>query len=186
MKDDGAEAIVYYMHWGTEYLLDSSPQQKEIAQKLCDLGVDVIVGGHPHVVEPIEVLSSNALDKKMVCLYSMGNAISNQRKELLMDDITTGHTEDGLLFTIGFSKYSNGDVVLSKVDALPTWVNMKVNSVGKREYEIIPLDKSLDWASSFNMDSNTLSKANDSYSRTMDLIGKGLKDSQSILGQKTK
>lgn len=186
MKDDGAEAIVYYMHWGTEYLLDSSPQQKEIAQKLCDLGVDVIVGGHPHVVEPIEVLSSNALDKKMVCLYSMGNAISNQRKELLMEDITTGHTEDGLLFTIGFSKYSNGDVVLSKVDALPTWVNMKVNSVGKREYEIIPLDKSLDWASSFNMDSNTLSKANDSYNRTMDLIGEGLKDSQSVLGQKTK
>lgn len=186
MKDDGAEAIVYYMHWGTEYLLDSSPQQKEIAQKLCDLGVDVIVGGHPHVVEPIEVLSSNALDKKMVCLYSMGNAISNQRKELLMEDITTGHTEDGLLFTIGFSKYSNGDVVLSKVDALPTWVNMKVNSVGRREYEIIPLDKSLDWASSFNMDSNTLSKANDSYNRTMDLIGEGLKDSQSVLGQKTK
>ena len=186
MKDDGAEAIVYYMHWGTEYLLDSSPQQKEIAQKLCDLGVDVIVGGHPHVVEPIEVLSSNALDKKMVCLYSMGNAISNQRKEFLMEDITTGHTEDGLLFTIGFSKYSNGDVVLSKVDALPTWVNMKVNSVGRREYEIIPLDKSLDWASSFNMDSNTLSKANDSYNRTMDLIGEGLKDSQSVLGQKTK
>ena len=47
MKADGAEAAVMYIHWGEEYHLEPMTYQKEIAQKLCDIGFDAIVGGHP-------------------------------------------------------------------------------------------------------------------------------------------
>ena len=50
MRRDGALATVVYIHWGNEYRTTPNKQQRAIAQKLCDLGVDVIIGGHPHVV----------------------------------------------------------------------------------------------------------------------------------------
>ncbi|MBO4733113.1 MAG: CapA family protein, partial [Clostridia bacterium] len=52
MKSDGADAVVFYMHWGEEYQRSPNTWQKSIAQKLCNMGVDVIVGGHPHVLQP--------------------------------------------------------------------------------------------------------------------------------------
>ena len=94
--------MVVYIHWGDEYRLAANKKQIEIAQQLCNLGVDVIVGGHSHVVEPIDLLTSETdPDHKTVCLYSMGNAVSNQRKERA--SIKTGHTEDGVLFSITFA-----------------------------------------------------------------------------------
>ena len=122
MKAEGAEAIVVYLHWGQEYLLEANASQKEIAQRLCDMGVDVIIGGHPHVVEPVELMESS-LDPnhRTVCLYSMGNAVSNQRLGEI-SRIPTAHTEDGVLFSITFSKYSDGTVYLEDVNLMPTWV----------------------------------------------------------------
>jgi len=78
MKAEGAEATMIFMHWGVEYQLTENTQQAKIAQNLCDLGIDVIVGGHPHVVQPVDLLTSTLdPEHKTVCLYSMGNAVSN-------------------------------------------------------------------------------------------------------------
>lgn len=82
MRADGAEAIVFYMHWGIEYNVTPSTSQKQMAQKLCDLGVDVIIGGHPHKVQPVELLTSDN-GNQTVCLYSMGNMVSNQTIEAM-------------------------------------------------------------------------------------------------------
>ena len=72
MKASGVDKIVLYTHWGDEYKLVNNATQKQIAQKLCDLGVDVIVGGHPHVVQPVELLTSTTdPEHATVCLYSM-------------------------------------------------------------------------------------------------------------------
>ena len=92
MRQQGAEAIVLYIHWGQEYKLQPNASQQAMAQRICDLGVDVIIGGHPHVVEPIELLESTVdPNHRTVCLYSMGNAVSNQRLGLLKS-ISTAHT----------------------------------------------------------------------------------------------
>lgn len=174
MKKDGAEAIVTYLHWGTEYMLEADRQQVMISQKVCDMGVDVIVGGHPHVVEPLEILHSDITGKDTVCLYSMGNSLSNQRVAY-MDDIKTGHTEDGVLFKFTFSKLGSGKVILSDIDLIPTWVHMYYNQ-GKKSYQVIPLDKSLDFNLNFNLSASStgVSDAERSYQRTMNLVGKGL------------
>lgn len=168
MKNDGAEAIIVYPHWGTEYLLEANEYQKEMAQKMSDLGVDVIIGGHPHVVEPIEVIESEISGKRTICLYSMGNFISNQRRHLM--NLSTGNTEDGMIFTVNFEKYGDGRVLVKSVEAIPTWVNLTNGC-----YRVIPLDKTNgDWKSTFNLDDYTFALANESYNRTMALIGQGI------------
>ena len=60
------------MHWGTEYSTGISDTQVEIANYLANLGVDIIIGSHPHVVEPIEFIG------KTMVIYSLGNFISDQ------------------------------------------------------------------------------------------------------------
>ncbi len=170
MKNDGADVIVVYPHWGTEYLLEGNEYQKQMAQKMSDMGVDVIIGGHPHVVEPVEVIKSEISGKKTVCLYSLGNFISNQRKHLM--NLSTGNTEDGMIFTVNFEKYGDGHVSVKSVDAIPTWVDLSDGN-----YRVIPLDKNNEnWAGSFNLNDYTLASAKDSYDRTMSLIGQGIDD----------
>lgn len=80
MKADGAEAIVVYIHWGNEYQIKPNSHQKTVAKKLCELGVDVIVGGHPHKIQPVELITADN-GNQTVCLYSMGNILSNQTIE---------------------------------------------------------------------------------------------------------
>lgn len=180
IRSHGADKIIYYMHWGAEYQLKENATQRAIAQKLCDLGVDVIIGGHPHVIQPIDVLHSDVSGKTTVCIYSTGNAVSNQRQERM--DMKSGHTEDGVLFTVTFTKYSDGNVLTSDVEILPTWVNLYSNN-GKNIYQIVPLDKSVNWQSDFNLSTpqNNVGRANKSYNRTMQLLSPGLQKVKNIL-----
>ena len=182
MKADGAEATVLYLHWGTEYQLQANETQKKMAQKICDLGVDVLIGGHPHVVQPMDLISSTTdEDHKMVCLYSMGNAVSNQRQGNL-SAIATAHTEDGVLFSITFSKYSDGTVYLESTDLLPLWVYRRSDGTGN-EYNIMPLDMERrdEWTSWMNFQEYHATAAENSYDRTMAIVGEGLTACQEYL-----
>lgn len=185
MEDAGAEATVVYMHWGVEYNTFANNEQKTIAQKLCDLGVDVIIGGHPHVVQPVDLLESTVdPDHKTVIIYSMGNAVSNQRLGNL-SAISTAHTEDGVMFSITFEKYSDGTVYLAGADVLPTWVNKFTNSDGKLEYNILPLDDDRrdSWKDMFDIGDNTFNACVKSYDRTMAIVGEGLEECRAWLEQ---
>ena len=171
MKQNGAEATIIYIHWGNEYVRKPNSYQTKMAQKICDIGYDVIVGGHPHVLEPIDTLKSEN-GHETVCLYSTGNTVSNQRKERMDSDNYSGHTEDGIILGVTFDKYSDGKVVLSDVSILPLWVDMtRVN--GKNQYKIIPLDinRLEDWD---NLVMTKVSSAKASYNRTMKIVGEGV------------
>ncbi len=82
MKEEGAEATVLYIHWGNEYETKAATIQTQMAQKLCEMGVDVIVGGHPHKIQPLELIKAEN-GNQTVCLYSMGNILSNQTIEAM-------------------------------------------------------------------------------------------------------
>ena len=175
MHAEGVDATMVFIHWGTEYEITENNYQNTIAQKICDLGVDVIVGGHPHVVQPIELLqSATDPEHKTVCIYSLGNAISNQRIHEMK--LKTGHTEDGVIFSVTFEKDpETGAVDLSAVDVIPTWVAMDSRN-GKLEYNILPLrdaDRE-SWKEAFNLDDSTFSLCEASYDRTMAILGPGL------------
>jgi poly-gamma-glutamate synthesis protein (capsule biosynthesis protein) len=154
------------------------------AQALCDLGVDIIVGGHPHVVQPVELLTSTTdPEHKTICLYSVGNAVSNERAGNV-SACTTRHTEDGILFEVTFEKYSDGNVYIQSADILPTWVNMHRNN-GGREYNMLPLIKEQEeqWQDLFDLDNATFTNAKASYNRTMEIIEEGLETVQNHLSQ---
>ena len=185
MEAAGAEATMLYIHWGIEYMTTPTEQQQEIAQALCDLGIDVIVGGHPHMVQPVELLESTVdPEHKTVCLYSMGNAVSNQRLGNLQS-VSTAHTEDGVLFNVTFEKYSDGTVYLAGAEIIPTWVNMHLNAMGKTEYNILPLEVSrqAEWKTMFEIEDSTLNAAKNSHARTMAIVGEGLAQCQEYLEQ---
>ncbi len=184
MQEAGADAVVLFIHWGSEYQLKQNATQSAMAQALCDLGVDVIIGGHPHVVQPVELLTSTKdTSQKTVCLYSMGNAVSNQRIQEM--DLKTGHTEDGVLFSVTFSRYSDGTVILSSADLLPTWVDLRTSPT--KSYPILPLDKQIeDWKTQFGLTDATLSKAQASYDRTMAIVGEGMTAVNSYLSDLTR
>ena len=175
MEAAGAEAVMLYIHWGEEYKTQQNSTQSAMAQKLCDLGVDVIVGGHPHVVQPVELLTSTTDENhKTVCIYSLGNIVSNQRIEHMK--LKTGHTEDGAFFSVTFAKYSDGTVILEAVSVLPTWVDLHYNrETGKNVYSILPLDGNVaDWQTAFQLSDSRYEQALASYDRTMAIVGEGL------------
>lgn len=179
MKANGAEFIVFYMHWGNEYQTKPNTWQKSIAQKLSNLGVDIIIGSHPHVIQPIELIHSEDGQNTTICLYSTGNAVSNQRQEL-MDSCPTGHTEDGMLFSYTLRKYGD-DVTLDSIDIIPTWVN-KYRGGGGHLYTIYPLEAA-DWGSTkYGLDATAAAKAKKSYERTKQIVAAGLTACQQELG----
>ena len=77
-RERGADAICVNLHWGIEYQLKPVASQLTLADWLVTQGVDLIIGGHPHVVEPMEMRYSKEYDKNVLLVYSMGNFISNQ------------------------------------------------------------------------------------------------------------
>ena len=180
MKADGAEAIVFYMHWGNEYHTKPNTYQKAAAQQLCNMGVDVIVGGHPHVLQPVELIYAEGSDHTTVCLYSMGNSISNQRISEMTGLCETGHTEDGVLFNYTFTKNSDGEVSLTAVDIIPTWVD-RYGTPRNYQYTMYPLETS-DMAENYGLDADTVAKAKASYERTKKIMQKGLTECQQHLG----
>ena len=175
MKKQGADVIAVYIHWGEEYQLTQNTKQQEVAQELCDLGVDVIIGGHPHVVQPMDLLTSTDGSHKTICIYSVGNFLSNQRRNLM--GLKTGHTEDGVIFELNFSKYSDGTVMIDSVDAIPTWVHLYSQN-GKKVHSIVPLEGNLDKKAEklgLNKTSDGLSQAKASKARTEALVAEGEK-----------
>ncbi|MBP3684272.1 MAG: CapA family protein [Oscillospiraceae bacterium] len=184
MKAEGAEATMLFIHWGEEYDIHENEAQRKMAQKICDIGFDVIVGGHAHVVQPMALLESTVdPGHKTMCIYSLGNAVSNQRTGV-SDKFPRGYTEDGMFFTVTFEKYSDGKVYPAGVDVIPTWVNMHSNN-GKREYNILPLlkDQEGTWQETFQMKDDQFNSAVKSWDRTMGVVGEGLEACRNYLAQ---
>lgn len=77
-----ADLVFVSMHWGNEYNFKPSTNQKELASMMAGLGVDVIIGHHPHVLQPIEwVESPNGDGHRTLCVYSLGNIAAEQNND---------------------------------------------------------------------------------------------------------
>ena len=126
------------IHWGEEYHLTHNEAQAAIAQKLCDLGVDVIIGSHPHVVEDAEVLTSTVdPGRKTLCFYSLGNYVSNQNRLTMDAGWDSEYTENGLTVILTVRKYSNGQTMVTNVEIVPTWVHRYTDSTTWQDYHVI-------------------------------------------------
>lgn len=182
MRQDGARFIVLNLHWGIEYQLTESETQRQMAQRLCDLGVDALIGGHTHCEQPIDVFENQNGDHTMFCIFSVGNALSNQRT-YLMTEMPTGHTEDGVLLTLSLHQSTDGTVAISDVDLLPTWVYRFSDNGSK--YYILPLDN-VEGIEELTGIAGIQAEAQASYDRTMAELGPGLEKARAAFRDKNK
>lgn len=126
---DKVDLIIVAMHWGTEYSFDISTEQKEIANYLSSLGVQLIIGSHPHVVEPVEYIN----DGKTFVIYSLGNFISDQAGiERLI----------GLSMEVVVKKIVEEDTTTLKIEnPKAELIYTKSNYGGKRNFRVYPYSK---------------------------------------------
>lgn len=122
----GAEAVIFSLHWGVEY--ETAPQQAMIdeAHALMDAGVDVLLGHHPHVLQPVEAYETS--DGRIAAvIYSMGNFISNQSRFYRhgLTQETAGDPRDGVILRFDLLRKDYGKgikrVELANLSAQPLW-----------------------------------------------------------------
>lgn len=121
-----ADVIIVAMHWGTEYSLGVSSTQKQIANYLASLGVNIIIGSHPHVVEPVEYLNNG----NTFVIYSLGNFISDQ-----------GITERliGLMMEVTIKK--KVDVADNVIVSIEKPKAQLIYTKDKKDFKVIPFSK---------------------------------------------
>lgn len=137
-KELGADLIITFMHWGKEYDETPTKTQVEFAKLMTNEGVDIILGSHPHVIQKSEYIEVEG--EKTFVIYSMGNFISNQRRETL--DSRNEKTEDGIIINFDIRKNNRNNVTtIENIEYVPTWVYRdKEAGKSKYTYRILPVE----------------------------------------------
>lgn len=142
-RNAGAEILVVTMHWGIEYVLLENGVQRDLARFLIDQGVDMIIGSHPHVVQPMKVVRNEKEGKDVLVVYSLGNFISNMK---------TADTRGGALVRATIVRDADGKARFSHADydtffsakpegksnfrVIPSWMSEMIPSSQKAHWEI--------------------------------------------------
>lgn len=119
LASKGSDCVIACMHWGYEYQQQPSSEQRRLAQFLHSHGVDLVIGSHPHVVQPYVATDS------LITVYSLGNFISNQKKP---------NTDGGLLAEIEIEKGADG-VCKYSLHVIPVWVKYPGHRLVSSEHD---------------------------------------------------
>jgi poly-gamma-glutamate synthesis protein (capsule biosynthesis protein) len=120
LREEGAEVVVMALHWGNEYQNEPSTTQRAIAQELIDGGVDIIIGDHPHCVQPIRTVETTRDGEPFtaLCIYSLGNFFADQ----IGLDPPVPKTQYGMLVSITINRSPEGKISLGDMSYMPTFV----------------------------------------------------------------
>ncbi len=127
MKPD---LIITFLHWGIEYNLNENSDQREVAKQLHIAGSHLVIGGHPHVVQPIknEHITLGGKTYYFLTAYSLGNFISSQPYP---------NTEGGIIFEVNLRK-TNGRVTLDDYHYIPV-LRYTPFQEGRLKYFALPI-----------------------------------------------
>ncbi len=126
-KNKKADIIVLFLHWGTEYDTIPAKTQTDLAEYFQSLGVDMVIGSHPHVLQKMVWYKNDGNMKDRLVVYSLGNFISNQRKP---------KTDGGSMVRVELTK--NGDkYIISNAGYYLTWVYTPIEKYRKKFF-ILP------------------------------------------------
>lgn len=130
---DKSDIVIVYPHWGNEYQVHPNERQIYLKNKLHEYGADIILGSHPHVLQRYEVEEIN--NKKLFTIYSMGNALSNQRVE----NLKKSGVDTGALVKLEIEKDNiSGVTCLKSYEVQPTYVN-RYRAKGRLNYDVLKL-----------------------------------------------
>jgi len=120
----GADLVVASLHWGNEYERAPRREQVDAAHRIVEAGVDLVIGHHPHVLQPVERVRTRRGTEAVVA-YSLGNLLSNQGHDF--DEHTAppgaGDTRDGGILRVVVTKTPGGGITLDDVAAVPFWTH---------------------------------------------------------------
>ncbi|MEG4508136.1 CapA family protein [Microcoleus sp. F6_B4] len=136
-RKQGADIIAISLHFGNEYQRQPNTQQKQLVENLLKAGADIILGSHPHVVQPYKIFkfpAKNGKTRKAVAIYSMGNFISGQNKK---------YTDLGVILQVNIrKKFPEKTTEITEVKTHPTWVH-RYSLNNKLNYRVLPLAKTV-------------------------------------------
>ncbi|MCX7595981.1 MAG: CapA family protein [Fischerella sp.] len=133
-RKQGADVVTICLHFGTEYQRLPNAQQKRLVRRLIRGGADIILGSHPHVVQPYQIFKVRGKDKKIrtrVAIYSMGNFIGNQVGK---------YRNLGVIFSVKLRRrFPEGNVEITRVEAIPTWI-YKYKRNNQLKFRVLPIE----------------------------------------------
>ena len=135
-KEAKVDVIIACMHWGEEYHTKPVQAQEDLADFLFQNGVDIIIGNHPHVIEPFEtreVTMPDGTKKQCFVAYALGNFTADQR------DV---NTRDSIIINLKVTKKADGTVSIDNADYIPLYI-YKNPSLSLKKFVIIDLKKSI-------------------------------------------
>ena len=143
-KSQNADVIISCMHWGIEYQTTQNQDQEDLANFLFQNGVDIILGNHPHVLQPMEKRSVTLEDgtvKDCFVIYALGNFICDQNSE---------NTRNSIILNLDITKNVNGKISIDKVDYVPIYM-YKNSNLSIRKMKLLDIEKSIsDYESGVN------------------------------------
>lgn len=129
-KNRDLDKLVVFVHWGYENKDFPNSYQKKYNLFFKALGVDIVIGSHPHVIQPMEYSKKN--NQEFLTVFSLGNFVSNQRAE---------SKDGGVMVRLSFKKTGN-NVLISRKEYIPVWVHKFIEKE-KYHYQILPCSRSL-------------------------------------------
>lgn len=135
-KEQNVDMIVACMHWGTEYRTTANSEQKELANFLFENGVDIILGNHPHVLEPMEkrnITLEDGTEKEVFVVYALGNFTADQKDEI---------TRDSAILNLTITKNLDGKISIDSADYVPIYMYKNTN-VSTHKFKILDIEKTI-------------------------------------------
>ena len=138
VKEQKPDLICVSMHWGIEYQKVQNAEQERLADFLFRNGVDIILGSHPHVLQPMEkktITLEDGTTKDVFVIYSLGNFMSGQTKE---------NTRDSVILNIDIIKNGEtGKTTIKKVEYIPIYM-YKSTTVNTKRYKVLDIENSIE------------------------------------------
>ena len=135
-KSQNPDIIVACMHWGNEYKTTPNDTQKELSTFLFQNGVDIILGTHPHVLEPMEkqtVTLEDGTTKDGFVIYSLGNFISGQTAE---------NTKTSIILDLTITKHTDGKITIDKAEYKPIYMYTD-KSLKTKKMKLLDINKNI-------------------------------------------
>ncbi|BDX36650.1 capsular polysaccharide biosynthesis protein [Tenuifilaceae bacterium CYCD] len=128
-RNMGVDEVIVFIHWGNEYETNPSKTQIKLAEFMKGIGVRIIIGSHPHVIQRMEATLDTDSTIGQVVVYSLGNFVSNQRKR---------YCNGGVITFVQLAKNEVGKTQITGTGYIPVWVHTPFRDL-KRLYQVLPV-----------------------------------------------
>ena len=162
-RSGGADLVVVGCHWGIEYRHAPEQETVTLAHDLIEGGADVVLGGHPHFIQPYETLTTEDGREGFV-IYSLGNFLSNMRKR---------YQDAGIVLLLDFEASPAGGISLADVSYVPTWVDA-TDDTGAVHHQVVDIASALPRCGHHpRLDADDCRRMEQALQDTLSLLGEG-------------